>query len=219
MHGFDAHTPVEETLATLDGLVRAGKVRYIACSNFAGWHLMKSLATSDRYGWARYVGHQVYYSLIGREYEWELMGLGLDQGVGAMVWSPLAGGALTGKIRRGQPPPPESRVGKIDFVPFDRDRLVGLVDVMEEVARAVGKSIPQVALNWLLQRPTVANVVIGARDEAQLRQNLGALDWKLDAELVRKLDAASSVKPTYPAWHQQDFPQLGLANPAERLRS
>jgi aryl-alcohol dehydrogenase-like predicted oxidoreductase len=207
MHGFDAVTPVEETLKTLDTLVQSGKVRYIACSNFSGWHLMKSLAVSERYGWARYVGHQVYYSLIGREYEWELMPLGLDQKVSALVWSPLGWGRLTGKIRRDTPLPAVSRLHKTaDYGPqVDNEYLHKVVDTLDEVAKETGKTVPQVALNWLLQRPTVANVIIGARDEHQLRQNLGAVGWNLSAKHVAKLDAASEVTPIYPYWHQRMF--------------
>jgi aryl-alcohol dehydrogenase-like predicted oxidoreductase len=207
MHGFDATTPVEETLATLDGFAKAGKVRYIACSNFSGWHLMKSLAVSERYGWARYVGHQVYYSLIGREYEWELMPLGLDQKVGALVWSPLGWGRLTGKVRRGQPLPEQSRLHKTaDMGPqVSDDYLYKVVDALEEVAQETEKSVTQVALNWLLQRPTVATLVMGARNEEQLRQNLGAVGWSLTAEQVAKLDAASKVARVYPYWHQAQF--------------
>jgi aryl-alcohol dehydrogenase-like predicted oxidoreductase len=207
MHGFDAITPIEETIETLDQLVRSGKVRYIACSNFSGWHLMKSLDISRRYGWARYVGHQVYYSLVGREYEWELMPLGLDQGVGALVWSPLGWGRLTGKVRRGRPLPKESRLHQTAGAgPQVADEyLYNVVDALDAVAKEAGKSIPQVALNWLLQRPTVANVIIGARNEEQLRQNLGAASWNLTAEQVAKLDAASQTQRIYPYWHQLQF--------------
>jgi aryl-alcohol dehydrogenase-like predicted oxidoreductase len=207
MHGFDALTPVEETLRTLDTLVQSGKVRYIACSNFSGWHLMKSLSVSERYGWARYVGHQVYYSLIGREYEWELMPLGLDQKVGALVWSPLGWGRLTGKIRRNQPIPAESRLHKTgEYGPQVTDEyLYKVVDALDVVAKETGKSVPQIALNWLLQRPTVANVIMGARNEQQLRQNLGAVGWNLTAEQVAKLDSASEVTAVYPYWHQRQF--------------
>lgn len=207
MHGFDALTPVEETLKTLDTLVQSGKVRYIACSNFSGWHLMKSLSVSERYGWARYVGHQVYYSLIGREYEWELMPLGLDQKVSALVWSPLGWGRLTGKIRRNAPLPETSRLHKTaDYgPPVQKDYLYKVVDALDEVAKETGKTVPQIALNWLLQRPTVANVIIGARDEQQLRLNLGAAGWSLTAEQIAKLDAASEVTPIYPYWHQRQF--------------
>jgi len=207
MHGFDALTPVEETLKTLDTLVQSGKVRYIACSNFSGWHLMKSLSVSERYGWARYVGHQVYYSLIGREYEWELMPLGIDQKVSALIWSPLGWGRLTGKIRRGSPLPETSRLHKTaDFgPPVQNEYLYKVVDALDEVAKETGKTIPQIALNWLLQRPTVANVIVGARDEHQLRQNLGAVGWNLTPEQVAKLDAASDITPVYPHWHQRQF--------------
>ena len=207
MHGFDALTPIEETLRSLDTLIQSGKVRYIACSNFSGWHLMKSLSISERYGWARYVGHQVYYSLIGREYEWELMPLGLDQKVGALIWSPLGWGRLTGRIRRDQPLPADSRLHKTaDYgPPVDNEYLYKVVDALDEVAKETGKTVPQIALNWLLQRPTVANVIIGARNEAQLRQNLASVGWNLGKEQVAKLDAASDITPIYPYWHQRQF--------------
>jgi aryl-alcohol dehydrogenase-like predicted oxidoreductase len=207
MHGFDATTPVEETIKVLDTLVQSGKVRYIACSNFSGWHLMKSLSVSERYGWARYVGHQVYYSLIGREYEWELMPLALDQKVGALVWSPLGWGRLTGKIRRNAPLPKESRLHKTaDYGPQVQEAyLYKVVDALDEVAKETGKTVPQISLNWLLQRPTVANVIIGARNEEQLRQNLASVGWSLTKEQVAKLDAASEVAPIYPYWHQRQF--------------
>jgi aryl-alcohol dehydrogenase-like predicted oxidoreductase len=207
MHGFDATTPVEETLETLDTLVKEGKVRYIACSNFSGWHLMKSLAVSERYGWARYVAHQVYYSLIGRDYEWELMPLALDQRVAALVWSPLGWGRLTGRIRRGQPLPEVSRLHvTADKGPqVDDEYLYRVVDALDEIAKETGKSIPQIALHWLLQRPTVASVIIGARNEEQLKQNLAAVDWKLTPEKIAKLDKASEVPRPYPYWHQAQF--------------
>jgi aryl-alcohol dehydrogenase-like predicted oxidoreductase len=207
LHGFDALTPVDEVLSTLNRLIESGKVRYIACSNFSGWHLMKSLSVSERYGWARYVAHQVYYSLIGREYEWELMPLGLDQGVGALVWSPLGWGRLTGKIRRHQPQPATSRLHQTsDRGPQVADEhLYKVVDALDQVAEETGKSLAQVALNWLLQRPTVASVIIGARNEEQLRQNLAAAGWNLTPEQVAKLDLASDVTPTYPYWHQRQF--------------
>jgi len=207
MHGFDALTPVEETLSALNNLVQSGKVRYIGCSNFSGWHLMKSLDVSERYGWSRYVAHQAYYSLIGREYEWELMPLGVAEGVGCLVWSPLGWGRLTGKIRRNQPLPKESRLHKTaDYGPPVNDEyLYKVVDALDDVAKETGKSVAQIALNWLLQRPTVSNVIIGARNEEQLRQNLGAVGWNLTPAQVAKLDAASSVTLTYPYWHQRQF--------------
>jgi aryl-alcohol dehydrogenase-like predicted oxidoreductase len=207
LHGFDALTPVEEVLSTLDHLITSGKVRYIACSNFSGWHLMKSLNVSERYGWARYVAHQAYYSLIGREFEWELMPLGLDQKVGTLVWSPLGWGRLTGKIRRDKPLPAESRLHKTaeQGPPVSDEYLYRVVDSLEQVAKEVDRTVPQVALNWLLQRPTVSSVIIGARNEGQLRQNLAAADWNLLPEQVAKLDRASEVTPIYPYWHQRQF--------------
>lgn len=213
LHGFDAKTPAEEVLSTLDELVRAGKILYTGVSNFSGWHLMKSLAVADRYGYPRYVANQTYYSLIGRDYEWELMPLGLDQGVGAVVWSPLGWGRLTGKIRRGQPLPQTSRLHKTadQGPPVPDETLFRVLDAIDEIAQETGKTVPQIALNWLLQRPTVATVLIGARDEAQLRQNLGAVGWNLTAEQVTKLDAASKVRPVYPYWHQEGFAER---NPA-----
>jgi aryl-alcohol dehydrogenase-like predicted oxidoreductase len=209
LHGFDAVTPVEETLRALDDLITAGKIRYIGCSNFSGWHLMKSLAVSERYGLARYVAHQAYYSLVGRDYEWELMPLALDQGVGTIVWSPLGWGRLTGKIRRGHPQPEVSRLNSKVIVdigpPVPEERLFTVVDVLEELARETGKSIPQVALNWVLQRPTVATLIIGARNEQQLRDNLGAVGWALAPAQIARLDAASESLVAYPYWHQRNF--------------
>lgn len=209
LHAFDAVTPVEEVLATLDDLVRVGKIRYIGCSNFSGWHLMKSLAVAEKYGYPRYVAHQAYYSLVGRDYEWELMPLGLDQRVGAVVWSPLGWGRLTGKVRRGQPLPKTSRLNSKASndlgPPVPEEYLYQVVDALDEVAQETGKTVPQIALNWLLQRPTVASVIIGARTEEQLRQNLGAVGWKLTADQVARLDAASATTPAYPYWHQRGF--------------
>jgi aryl-alcohol dehydrogenase-like predicted oxidoreductase len=207
VHGFDALTPIEEVLSTLNNLVVSGKVRYIACSNFSGWHLMKSLGVADRFGWTGYAAHQVYYSLIGREYEWELMPLGVDQGVGALVWSPLGWGRLTGKIRRGQAFPAVSRLHKTSGQgpQVSDEYLFKAVDALDEVAKETGKTVPQVALNWLLQRPTISSVIIGARDEEQLRQNLGAAGWSLTSEQVTKLDRATDVTPIYPYWHQRQF--------------
>jgi aryl-alcohol dehydrogenase-like predicted oxidoreductase len=210
LHGFDGTTPVEETLDTLNTLVRSGKVRYIACSNFSGWHLMKSLAVSDRYGWSRYVGHQVYYSVVGRDYEQELMPLGVDQGVGAIIWSPLGWGRLTGKIRRGHPLPAESRLHKTaaQGPQIEDEYLYKVVDALDEVAAETGKPVPQIALNWLLQRPTVSTVIVGARNETQLHQNLAAAGWNLTPAQVAKLDEASKTPAPYPYWHQRQFPAL-----------
>jgi aryl-alcohol dehydrogenase-like predicted oxidoreductase len=207
LHGFDLTTPIEETLQTLNTLVQAGKVRYIACSNFSGWHLMKSLSIAERYGWPRYIAHQAYYSLIGREYEWELMPLAIDQKIGTIVWSPLGWGRLTGKVRRNQPLPKVSRLHSTaeQGPPVEDEYLYKVVDVLDEIARETGKTVPQIALNWLLQRPTVANVIIGARNEEQLRQNLAAVGWNLTAEQVEQLNAASHTMPIYPYWHQVQF--------------
>ncbi|BCB19812.1 aldo/keto reductase [Bosea sp. ANAM02] len=213
LHAFDAGTPVEEVLSTLDMLVRAGKLRHVGVSNFAGWELMKSLAAAERHGWPRYVAHQVYYSLVGRDYEWELMPLGLDQGVGALVWSPLGWGRLTGKIRRGQPLPAGSRLHETaEFgPPVEDEQLYAIVDVLDAVAGETGRSVPQVAINWLLQRPTVSSVIIGARNEQQLRDNLGAVGWNLTAEQVARLDAASvrtAPYPYFPYRRQAGFARL-----------
>jgi aryl-alcohol dehydrogenase-like predicted oxidoreductase len=207
MHGFDALTPVEETIETLDTLVKSGKVRYIACSNFSGWHLMKSIAVSRKYGWARYVAHQVYYSLVNREYEWELMPLGVDQKVGALIWSPLGWGRLTGRIRRGQPLPAQSRLHKTAEYgpPIPAERVFTVVEAIDGIAKETGKSVVQIALNWLLQRPTVSSVILGARNEEQLRENLGAVGWRLTDEQIGALDAASETTLIYPYWHQRLF--------------
>jgi aryl-alcohol dehydrogenase-like predicted oxidoreductase len=209
LHAFDAMTPIEETLRTLDDLVQAGKIRYLGCSNFSGWHLMKSLAVADQHGWTRYVAHQAYYSLVGRDYEWELMPLGLDQGVGCVAWSPLGWGRLTGKIRRGQPLPEVSRLQNqrvVEIGPqIPEEYLFKVVDALDVVSQETGKTIPQVALNWLLQRPSVSTIIIGARDEAQLRENLGAVGWSLSPEQMRQLDQASETPKIYPYWHQAGF--------------
>ncbi|MBR0793645.1 aldo/keto reductase [Bradyrhizobium manausense] len=200
LHAFDAFTPIEEVLSTLDALVRAGKLRYVGVSNFAGWQLMKSLAVADRNRWPRYVAHQVYYSLLGRDYEWELMPLARDQGVGALVWSPLGWGRLTGKIRRDRPLPPDSRLhATAQFgPPVDEQRLYAIVEVLDAIAAETGRTVPQVAIAWLLSRPTVSSVIVGARDEAQLRDNLGAVGWSLSADQLKRLDEVSAVMPPYP---------------------
>ncbi|NIE79202.1 aldo/keto reductase [Asaia sp. As-1742] len=213
LHAFDAATPVEEVLSTLDDLIHAGKVRYIGVSNFSGWQIMKSLAVADRYGWQRYVVNQVYYSLVGRDYEWELMPLGLDQGLGAMVWSPLGWGRLTGKLRRGQPLPKDSRLNQTAGFgpPVSDDLLFRVLDVLEEIAAETGRLVPQVALNWLTRRPTVSSVIIGARNETQLRQNLDAVGWVLSDDQIARLNAASLTEAAYPYFpyrRQEGFARL-----------
>ena len=205
LHAFDAMTPIEETLHAMDDLVRAGKVRYIGCSNFSGWHLMKSLALSEKHGWARHVAHQAYYSLLAREYEWELMPLAIDQQVGTVVWSPLSGGRLSGKVGRNEPAPKGSRTAALGAhgseLPIEQ--LYGVVDVLREIAAGLGRSVSQIALNWLLQRPTVSTLVIGARNATQLRDNLRSVEFKLTAEQVKRLDDVSAAQPVYPYWHQR----------------
>ncbi len=204
MHTVDATTPVDETLRALESLVASGKVSYIGCSNFTGWHLMKSLSISERYGWSRYVVHQAYYSLAARDYEWELMPLALDQRIGTVVWSPLSGGALTGKVRRGAPVPEDTRSGQLGLARAgDLEKLHRIVDTLDEIARETSRTISQVALNWALHRPSVCQLVIGARTEAQLRENLGAIGWRLSPEQVARLDAASDTRPSYPTWHHR----------------
>lgn len=210
MHGFDGNTPVEETLSALTDLVRSGKIRYIACSNFSGWHLMKSLSISERYGWAKYSAHQAHYSLLSRELEWELMPLGLDQNIGTIVWSPLSAGRLGGKYRRNQPIPAEGRIaqGGDEGPALNKDFFYSIIDKLDEIAAETEKSVAQVALNWVLQRPTVCNVVIGARNEQQLIENLGAVGWNLTTEQVKRLDQVSEKAPIYPYWHQRNFEAL-----------
>jgi aryl-alcohol dehydrogenase-like predicted oxidoreductase len=204
MHTFDASTPVEETLRALDDLVRAGKVRYIGCSNFSGWHLMKSLAISDRHGWSRYISQQADYCLIAREFEWELMPLGLDQRVGTLVWSPLGGGQLTGKVTHERPAPEGTRHAQLGSMGPEspREQLYAIVDALGSISRQIGRSIAQVALNWVLHRPTVSSVVLGARNEEQLRENLGATEFKLEKDHIAQLDHVSWRAPIYPYWHQ-----------------
>jgi aryl-alcohol dehydrogenase-like predicted oxidoreductase len=208
LHAFDAGTPIEETVSALDDLITAGKLRYAGVSNFSGWQLMKSLAVADRLGAQRYVAHQVYYSLVGLDYEWELMPLAQDQGIGALVWSPLAWGRLTGRIRRGAPLPDGSRRHETAAFgpPVDDERLFDIVDVLDELAAETGRTVPQLALAWLLGRPTVASVIVGARNEAQLRANLEAASFELDPAHVARLDAASAVDAPYPyfPYHRQE---------------
>jgi aryl-alcohol dehydrogenase-like predicted oxidoreductase len=217
LHAFDASTPTEELIGTLDLLISAGKVRYAGVSNYPGWQLMKAQAIAERRGWPRLVAHQVYYSLIGRAYEADLMPLAADQGIGALVWSPLGWGRLTGKIGRGRPVPAGSRLHETEQFapPVETDHLYRVIDALEAVAAETGKTVPQVAINWLLRRPTVSSVIIGARDERQLVDNLGAVGWELTPEQVLALDAASAVLPPYP--HTPYRQQEGFARLAPAL--
>lgn len=216
LHAFDAHTPVEELIGTLDLLTSAGKIRYAGVSNYPGWQLMKAQAAADRLGAPRLVAHQVYYSLVGRAYENDLMPLGRDQGIGALVWSPLGWGRLTGRIGRDRPIPNGSRLHETEQFapPVEAEHLYRVVDALEAVAEETGRTVPQIAINWLLSRPTVSSVIIGARDEVQLKDNLGAVGWSLTAQQVAALDAASDVLPPYP--HTPYRQQEGFArlNPA-----
>jgi aryl-alcohol dehydrogenase-like predicted oxidoreductase len=218
MHAFDGLTPIEETLYTLDESVRQGKVRYIAASNFSGWHLQKSLAISAEYGWTRYVAHQVYYSLVGRDYEWELMPQAQSEGIGALVWSPLGWGRLTGKIRRGQPLPEVSRLRKTSEQgpPVPQEFLYNVVDSLESLSAETGKTVPQLALNWLLRKSTISSVIIGARNEQQLRDNLAAASFVLTAEQVARLDESSQPQVPYPYWHQRQFQNRNPLPPSYR---
>ncbi|WP_124712561.1 aldo/keto reductase [Mycolicibacterium nivoides] len=213
LHAYDAFTPIDEVLQALDTLVDQGKVRYTGVSNFSGWQLMKSLSLAEKHHRPRYIAHQVYYSLIGRDYEWELMPLAMAEGVGALVWSPFGWGRLTGKVRRGRPLPERSRLHATADAgpPVDDELLYGVVDELDAIAEETGRTVPQVALNWLLRRPTVSSVIIGARDERQLRDNLGAVGWALDAGQIARLDAASTRDapyPYFPYFRQDGFAQL-----------
>jgi aryl-alcohol dehydrogenase-like predicted oxidoreductase len=204
VHEWDGQTPLEETLDTLDGLVRAGKVRYVGCSNYAGWQLTKALGISDRLGLQRFASQQVYYSLQARDAEYELVPVSLDQGVGILVWSPLAGGLLTGKYRRDQPDPEVGRqLTDWNEPPVrDREQLYDIVEVLVEIAGSRGVSPAQVALAYTLGRPGVTSVIVGARVEEQLADNLKAAELALTDEERARLDAASALPLLYPYWHQ-----------------
>ncbi|EXB45279.1 aldo/keto reductase [Acinetobacter sp. 1000160] len=200
LHQFDSFTALHQLMKTLDQLVRSGKVRYIGVSNFAGWQLMKAQAIAEQYGYEKFVVNQVYYSLIGRDYEWELMPLNDDQQIGAVVWSPLGWGRLTGKFDRENPIPAQSRLHETaQFAPpVNEAHLYQVIDALKQIAIETGYSIPQIALNWLLQRPTVSSVLIGARNQTQLQENLKAKDLQLSTEHRVQLDQASAIYPPYP---------------------
>ncbi len=204
LHEWDGLTPLEETMAALDTLVQHGKVRYVGCSNFSGWQVMKGLAISDRDRLPRFVTQQIHYTLEAREAEYELLPLSVDQGLGAMVWSPIAGGLLSGKHRRDQAAPEGSRqlAGWKEPPVRDEERLWRIVDVLVDIADSRGVSGAQVALAWLLGRPAIATLVIGGRTEAQFRDNLAAAELKLTDEERARLDKVSRPPLLYPYWHQ-----------------
>jgi aryl-alcohol dehydrogenase-like predicted oxidoreductase len=204
-HDPDMFVPVEETMRAFDDLISQGKVRYIGCSNHSAWHVMKALGISEKYGFARYITQQVNYSLLAREAEYELVPMGLDQGVGIMAWSPLQAGLLSGKFRRDARPS-QSRLNELDAPgTIDMERLYRIVDVLSEIAKQRSVSPAQVALNWVMNKPCVDTVVLGARNEEQLRDNLAAAEWRLSAEEMKRLDDVSAVPEPYPYWHQHKF--------------
>jgi aryl-alcohol dehydrogenase-like predicted oxidoreductase len=200
MHQYDSLAPLEETVRALDDLVRSGKVRYVGCSNYSGWQLMKALALADGGGRERFVAQQIHYSLLRREAEWELLPLARSEGVGVLVWSPLSGGLLSGKFRRGAADPPGARGTLMGAFPFetDRERLFAIVDVLLQIAAERAVSAAQVAINYVLVRRGVSAVILGARDEAQLKDNLAAASWTLAREELARLDAASESALPYP---------------------
>jgi aryl-alcohol dehydrogenase-like predicted oxidoreductase len=211
-HNFDSLTPLEETLRAFGDLIHAGKIRYAGCSNYSGWHLMKAHSISDRLGIPRYISQQINYSLLARDAEHELVPVSLDQGTGIMAWSPLQFGLLSGKFRRGQAKPSESRLNSLDAPGnVDEERLYRIVDALAEIAARRSVSISQVALNWVTRKPGVDTVIIGARNEQQLRDNLAAANWALGDDEVERLDEVSALPLAYPYWHQQKF--AGDRNP------
>ncbi|HEY8594064.1 MAG TPA: aldo/keto reductase [Devosiaceae bacterium] len=204
VHEWDGLTPLEETLEALDALVRSGKVRYVGCSNFSGWHLMKALWTADREGRVPFVSQQIHYTLQAREAEYELVPISLDQGLGILVWSPIAGGLLSGKFRRGQSGPEGARhtAGWKEPPIRDEDKLYDIVETLVQIGEAHHVSAARVALAWLLQRPGVTSVVIGGRNQAQFEDNLAAADLKLAPDDIAQLDQVSAPPVIYPYWHQ-----------------
>ena len=203
LHKEDHATPLQETVRAMGDLIRQGKIRYFGVSNYAGWQLMKMLSLADRLALPRPVTHQVYYTLTDRDFEWELMPLGIDQNVGTLVWSPLAGAKLSGKVGRSKAAPADSRAATDASWDIPTERLFAVTDVLETLSAELGHSIPQIALAWLLSRPTISSIVIGARNLAQLQDNLAATQVQLSEAQIARLDAASAVRPPYPYWHQR----------------
>jgi aryl-alcohol dehydrogenase-like predicted oxidoreductase len=201
IHVFDFETPLEETLSALNQLVKDGKVRYIGCSNFQAWQLMKALAIQEKMGWESFVSLQAYYSLVGRDLEWELMPLCEDQGLGILPWSPLHGGFLSGKYRRNADWPSETRIKSMkDALPFDHQQGFDIVDVLQEIATNRHVTVAQVALNWLVCQPAVSSVIIGARNEKQLLDNIGTSGWYLSEEEIKMINEVSKIRKPYPNW-------------------
>jgi aryl-alcohol dehydrogenase-like predicted oxidoreductase len=200
IHGFDPLTPFEETLRAMSDLVRQGKVRYIGCSNLAAWHVMKSLGISERGNLEKFVTVQAYYSIAGRDLEREIVPMLVDQKLGLLPWSPLAGGFLTGKFTRAGAAEDNARRAKFNFPPVDLEKAYKIIDVMVEIGKAKDVSVAQIALAWLLHQPFVTSVIIGARRESQLKDNLGSVDVKLDGEDLKRLDEVSKLAPEYPGW-------------------
>ena len=200
VHGWDVLTPVEETLRALDDLVRQGKVRYLGCSNWSARHLAKALCTSEAHDWERFVSLQAYYSLVGRDLEHELLPLCREEGLGVLVWSPLAGGFLSGKYRRDNPNPEGARRTGFDFPPVDRERGFDAIDALDQIAGQRGLTVAQVALSWLLAQPGVASIIIGANKMTQLEDNLKAVDAQLSTEEIERLSATTTPPLLYPQW-------------------
>jgi aryl-alcohol dehydrogenase-like predicted oxidoreductase len=207
IHSMDLNTPLEETLSALTGLIKAGKVRYIGCSNFSGWYLMKALCISTRLRFERFITYQGYYSLLARELENELIPLCADQGLGIMVWSPLSGGYLSGKFSRGTSLPKGTRLGdnkKSNFIPpVDSEKTYDIVDLMQKIAKGHNASVAQVALNYILKKPAVSSVVLGTRKKEQLLDNINTTTWELNTDEIKKLDSISDSGLAYPYWHHK----------------
>jgi len=216
IHGFDHLTPLEETLRALDDLVHSGKVRYIGCSNLAAWQLMKSLWISEKYNLHRFETLQAYYTVAGRDLERELVPLMRDQHMGLLVWSPLAGGLLSGKFHREGEGPENARRARFDFPPIDKERAFNTLDVMREIAADRGVSVAQIALSWLLHQPVVTSVIIGAKNNEQLQDNLSAPEIKLCDEELDRLDKVSALPPEYPGWMIRQQAQGRYPEPAQK---
>ena len=213
LHQWDGMTPLDETLAAVDSLMTQGKIRYVGCSNFSGWHVMKALATAERHGYPRLVTQQIHYTLEAREAEYELVPVSVDQGLGILVWSPIAGGLLSGKYRRGELTTRQTKGWKEPPI-RDEDRLWRIVDVLVEIAASRGVSGAQIALAWLLGRPAVTSLVVGATSESQFKDNIAAAELKLSDEERRRLDQASALPLIYPYWHQH-WTARGRLGPAD----